>query len=408
MKRLVFLLPVLLAFQVGVQPALAWTWPVDGPVLRPFVFGDDPYAAGQHRGVDIGAPSGASVRAPAGGTVSFAGTVPTGGRTITIRTPDGYSVTLLHLGGIGVTRGASVAEGAAVGTIGSSGQPGLAEPHVHLGIRLTTDANGYLDPLTLLPPRSGPAPEPEPNPAAAPDPAPAPAADEPPASAPHPEPVSGPAPAQHETPAPAAARARGKARRADVPARPALQVHSRSEGTARIRGAEPTSPQGSHGPSLLLARERLWDAGAAMGPTARAASHAPGRDGGAWPWGSLFAGLAAAAVAGLFLRRQLGDAGAAHRPPSMLLEVAAVPAEDAGGVGLGEKDGLVLDRDLERILFAETEALPNLDRNHDAPQLVEVPNDARRHSPGRACRRSRRLSRRHGLRGWCPSVRVHA
>ena len=36
MKRLVILLPVLLALQVGVQPALAWTWPVDGPVLRPF------------------------------------------------------------------------------------------------------------------------------------------------------------------------------------------------------------------------------------------------------------------------------------------------------------------------------------------------------------------------------------
>ena len=44
MKRLVMLLPVLLAFQVGVQPALAWTWPADGPVLRPFNLGGDPYA----------------------------------------------------------------------------------------------------------------------------------------------------------------------------------------------------------------------------------------------------------------------------------------------------------------------------------------------------------------------------
>ena len=30
----------------------AWAWPVDGPVLRPFVFGGDPYAGGQHRGID--------------------------------------------------------------------------------------------------------------------------------------------------------------------------------------------------------------------------------------------------------------------------------------------------------------------------------------------------------------------
>ena len=33
----------------------AWAWPVDGPVLRPFLFGGNPYAAGQHRGIDIGA-----------------------------------------------------------------------------------------------------------------------------------------------------------------------------------------------------------------------------------------------------------------------------------------------------------------------------------------------------------------
>ena len=62
MKRLVALLPVLIALQAGVPPALAWTWPVDGPVLRPFVLGDDPYAAGQHRGIDIGATAGAAER----------------------------------------------------------------------------------------------------------------------------------------------------------------------------------------------------------------------------------------------------------------------------------------------------------------------------------------------------------
>ena len=68
MKRVVILLPVLLALQVGVQPALAWTWPVDGPVLRPFTIANDPYGAGQHRGHDAGAQAGAPVRAPAAGT----------------------------------------------------------------------------------------------------------------------------------------------------------------------------------------------------------------------------------------------------------------------------------------------------------------------------------------------------
>jgi hypothetical protein len=61
MKRLVALLPVLIAFQAGAPPALAWTWPADGPVLRPFVFGDDPYVGGLHRGVDIAGRAGAPV-----------------------------------------------------------------------------------------------------------------------------------------------------------------------------------------------------------------------------------------------------------------------------------------------------------------------------------------------------------
>src|SRR5215475_10180809 len=92
------LIAVLLAALVVTPVARAWSWPVAGPVLRPFVLGDDPYAGGQHRGIDIGAPSGTPVRVPASGAVSFAGTVPTGGKTVTIRTEDGYAVTLLHLG----------------------------------------------------------------------------------------------------------------------------------------------------------------------------------------------------------------------------------------------------------------------------------------------------------------------
>ena len=68
MNRLIALLPVLIAFQVGAPPALAWTWPADGPVLRPFTFGEDPYAAGQHRGIDVADEPGAPVRAPQAGS----------------------------------------------------------------------------------------------------------------------------------------------------------------------------------------------------------------------------------------------------------------------------------------------------------------------------------------------------
>ena len=101
MRRLAFFVTVLMGLAVPAA-AQAWTWPVDGAVLRPFVLGDDPYAGGQHRGIDVAGDLGGNVRAPAAGIVSFAGTVPMGGKTISIRTADGYTVTLLHLGAIGV------------------------------------------------------------------------------------------------------------------------------------------------------------------------------------------------------------------------------------------------------------------------------------------------------------------
>ena len=145
------LIAVFAAALVIVPSAEAWTWPVQGPVLQKFVFGDDPYAAGQHRGIDIGAPSGATVLAPASGTVSFVGTVPVSGRTLTIQTPDGYSVTLTHLGSTSARRGETVAEESVVGTIGPSGEVEHDVPYVHLGIRRSEDPNGYLDPLRFLP-----------------------------------------------------------------------------------------------------------------------------------------------------------------------------------------------------------------------------------------------------------------
>jgi Peptidase family M23 len=161
-------LPVLIAFLVGALPAHAWTWPVAGPVLQPFQLRSDPYAPGQHRGIDVGAPPGTTVFAPADGVVSFAGTVPRSGRVLTIATPNGFAVTLVHLGAVAVARGGTVQEGAPVGAIGPSGDPEHAEGYVHLGVRVAADPHGYVDPESLLPPPPVPAPVEE---GEAPDPA---------------------------------------------------------------------------------------------------------------------------------------------------------------------------------------------------------------------------------------------
>ncbi len=154
MRHRLVLLPVLLATLVCAPPALAWTWPQDGPVLQPFVLGGDPYAAGQHRGIDVAGPPGAAVRAPTSGTVSFAGFVPSGGRTVTIQTADGLAVTLLHLGSLGVARGAIVGEGAIVGTLALEGDADHPVPYVQMGVRVAADPQGYLDPLAFLPVRA--------------------------------------------------------------------------------------------------------------------------------------------------------------------------------------------------------------------------------------------------------------
>jgi murein DD-endopeptidase MepM/ murein hydrolase activator NlpD len=402
MKRLVILLPALLAFQVGVQPALAWTWPVDGPVLRPFNLGSDPYAAGQHRGIDIGAPTGTAVRAPASGAVSFAGTVPGGGRTIAIRTSDGYSVTLVHLGTIGVSRGAQVEEGATVGTIGPSGDPAGPEPYVYLGIRVASDPNGYLDPLSFLPARSAPAPNPAPSPE--PEPSPVVAAEQPVDPSP-PEPAS---PVAQPGPGTAASRAEGgraRTRAARVAGRAPARFHAPAE---RSTAAYEPTAMPSEKPALALAthiarvqpaRQRLrsFEQGPiAFGAIPRSRTH---DDDALLRIALLLTFALGAAVGGLTLLRQLGDARAADVPAAVLFERGGASTEDAGALRLGEEDGLVLDGDLERILLAQAEALPNLDRDDDPAKLIDVSDDPRpRHALPGAGGRPHRLPRTVDLR----------
>jgi hypothetical protein len=185
-----------------VGAASAWSWPADGAVLRPFALGPDVYAGGQHRGIDIAGPAGSAVKAPAAGVVSFAGSLPTYGRGVTILTADGYAVTLVHLGTIEVAKGTTVGEGDTVGTIGVSGTPEQDEPSVHLGIRQAAEEEGYVDPLGLLPPRAAPSPAPTPTPEAVTAPA---AVSAPVAVRPPSPPPTSPAPAAAPVPTPSPA-----------------------------------------------------------------------------------------------------------------------------------------------------------------------------------------------------------
>lgn len=85
-----------------------------------------------HTGTDIGAQSGAPVTAAASGKVSFAGVNGGYGNCIILEHGDGISTLYAHLSSINVSSGESVAQGALIGRVGSTGNS--TGPHLHFEI----------------------------------------------------------------------------------------------------------------------------------------------------------------------------------------------------------------------------------------------------------------------------------
>ena len=121
--------------------ARTWRWPVRGEVVQRFALDTrDPFAKGQHRGIEIAAARGTRVRAACAGRVHFAGTVPRHGRTVSV-TCGPLITTYLHMASVAVRRGQRVASGQ---RLGASGE------RLHFGVRQADDRLGYIDPLSLL------------------------------------------------------------------------------------------------------------------------------------------------------------------------------------------------------------------------------------------------------------------
>jgi murein DD-endopeptidase MepM/ murein hydrolase activator NlpD len=143
---------IVLAAMLVPQPSRAvaaegpFGWPVRGPVIRGFEAPGSPFGPG-HRGIDIAAPFGTPVVAPAEGVVTFAGWV-AGARFVTIDHGDGVRTTSSWLSDIGVQRGDRVSGGDVVGGTGH-GHAEVATPHLHFGVRIHGE---YVDPMLLLGP----------------------------------------------------------------------------------------------------------------------------------------------------------------------------------------------------------------------------------------------------------------
>lgn len=113
--------------------------PVDGPVQRRFTAPAHPYGPG-HRGVDLAAEPGATVRAALPGLVTFAGEV-AGRGWVTVDHGGGLDTTYGVLDPRLVTAGQRVHGGRPLGHLGDDAG------HLDWGARLHGD---YIDPLRLL------------------------------------------------------------------------------------------------------------------------------------------------------------------------------------------------------------------------------------------------------------------
>ena len=127
-----------------------WIWPVVGPISG--VYGSQRILNGEprapHWGVDVAAPSGTPVVAPADGTVSLV--QPDNfltGMTLLIDHGYGLSTVYAHLSAIDVAAGERVARGQRIGAVGATGRATGA--HLHWGLNWFEIR---LDPALLVPP----------------------------------------------------------------------------------------------------------------------------------------------------------------------------------------------------------------------------------------------------------------
>lgn len=131
-----------------------WIWPSEGRISG--VYGSQRILNGEprnpHWGLDIAAPTGTPVRAPAGGHVSLThADMYFSGGTIFIDHGHGLVSAFLHLSEILVEEGQQVDQGELIGSIGATGR--ATGPHLDWRINV---GDVRVDPALLLPPRDTP------------------------------------------------------------------------------------------------------------------------------------------------------------------------------------------------------------------------------------------------------------
>ncbi len=125
-------------------PAL---WPTEGHVSSRFGPRTSPFTGQpqQHTGVDIAAPPGTPIRAPADGVVTFAGTLPGYGHALVLTHGFGFKTFYGHNQRNQVSKGQTVKRGQVIAFVGNSGYSTGA--HLHYEVLLNDQPH---DPLKYV------------------------------------------------------------------------------------------------------------------------------------------------------------------------------------------------------------------------------------------------------------------
>jgi murein DD-endopeptidase MepM/ murein hydrolase activator NlpD len=137
-KDTLSLLVALLEDERGIRPDIPSLWPVSvsKSVSSPFGRRESPWRNGlqNHAGIDIRGPYGAPIRAAASGRVTYAGRDPGYGNLVVINHGGGIYTWYGHLARLQTEKGATVEQGAKIGTLGSTGR--ATGPHLHFEVRV--------------------------------------------------------------------------------------------------------------------------------------------------------------------------------------------------------------------------------------------------------------------------------
>lgn len=135
------------------SPAHTWENPLpSGRVTRPYGEGVNPFtgAVEFHHGIDLGAPSGTPIVAPADGVVEVATTtyapLESAGTVLVLDHPDGSKTFYSHLSELKVTTGQPISRGATIGLVGNTGRS--TGPHLHFEV---WENGRQVDPASVIP-----------------------------------------------------------------------------------------------------------------------------------------------------------------------------------------------------------------------------------------------------------------